>query len=113
MIPTFGQAGTQSEKVTLELRRKSGEILKTLLLRKGVNLWVALRRFGIPVGASCSGVGVCGKCAVRNLGGQGIELTPRTELEEQTLSRQGLASDLRLACLCRVNADTAIQADYW
>lgn len=113
MIPVFGQAGTPSEKVSVELRKKSGEILKTFVARRGVNLWVLLRRFGIPVGASCSGVGVCGKCAVRNLSADPNSLSGKSEFESQTLSRQGLSDDLRLACLCRVQDNLTVTADYW
>ncbi len=113
MIPVFGQAGPAGEKVSIELRRKSGEVFKTIVVRRGVNLWVALRRFGVPVGASCSGVGVCGKCAVRQLAGDDQSLTAKTEFESQTLAKQGLASDLRITCLCRVNGNISITADYW
>jgi ferredoxin len=113
MIPVFGQAGSVSEKVTVELRKKSGEVFKRLTVRRGVNLWVALRRFGIPVGASCSGVGVCGKCAIKILSQNDQPLGVQTEFETQTLTKQGLAADLRLSCLCRVDCDVVISADYW
>jgi ferredoxin len=113
MIPVFGQAGTVSEKVSVELRKKTGEVFKKLTLRRGVNLWVALRRFGIPVGASCSGVGVCGKCAVKVQSETDRPLGVQSEFEIQTLTKQGLPADLRLSCLCRVDKDAAISADYW
>jgi 2Fe-2S ferredoxin len=113
MIPVFGQAGVVSEKVSVELRKKTGEVFKTLSVRRGVNLWVALRRFGIPVGASCSGVGVCGKCAVRILSEDGQPLGSQTEFELQTLAKQGLSAELRLSCLSRVDSDVVISADYW
>jgi ferredoxin len=113
MIPLFGLVGMKSEKITVELRRKGGELLRTLSLRKGTNLWVALRRFGIPVGSSCSGVGVCGKCAVQIAPEFEAQLSPRTDLETQTLSRQGIDPAQRLACLCRVQGDVVVSADYW
>lgn len=113
MIPLFGATGAATEKVKIELRKKTGEILKTLTVRRGANLWVALRRFGIPVGASCSGVGVCGKCAVREIPSTGKSLTQKTEFELQTLTKQGLDPDARIACLCRVEADVTVTADYW
>lgn len=113
MIPLFGATGVSSEKVKIELRRKSGELFKTLTVRRGVNLWVALRRFGIPVGASCSGVGVCGKCAVRIVSSESAALTQKSEFETQTVAKQGLAVDSRISCLCRVEADVSVTADYW
>lgn len=113
MIPLFGATGVSSEKVKIELQRKSGELLKILTVRRGVNLWVALRRFGIPVGASCSGVGVCGKCAVRVITPESDALTQKSEFESQTVAKQGLAEECRISCLCRVQADVKVTADYW
>ncbi|MBM3381994.1 MAG: (2Fe-2S)-binding protein [Betaproteobacteria bacterium] len=113
MIPVFGEVGMKSEKITVELRRKSGVLLQMLSLRKGTNLWVALRRFGIPVGSSCSGVGVCGKCAVQIDEQYEKQLSPRTDLETETLSRQGIDPAQRLSCLCRVQGDVIVSADYW
>jgi len=113
MIPVFGSAGSKSEKIKVELYRRTGELLKSISVRKGTNLWVALRRFGIPIGASCSGVGVCGKCAVEITQPDEGAVTLRTELEQSTIERQGLPVTSRLACLCRVNGDVSIQAEYW
>ena len=113
MIPIFGSVGMKSEKINIELRRKGGELLRTFALRKGTNLWVALRRFGVPVGSSCSGVGVCGKCAVQIDPESEEVVNPRTELENQTIERQGLDSGQRLACLCRIKGDVTVSADYW
>lgn len=109
----FGNVGMKSEKITVELRRKSGEIIKSISFRKGTNLWVALRRFGVPVGASCSGVGVCGKCAVTISPESAEVVNPRTELENQTLNRQGLDEKQRLSCLCRLQGDVVVSAEYW
>ncbi|NBW83071.1 (2Fe-2S)-binding protein [bacterium] len=113
MIPIFGRAGAVSEMVNVELRKKTGEFFKTLQIRRGLNLWVALRRFGIPVGASCSGVGVCGKCAIRLVSSDANALSEKSEFETQTLNKQGIDEDLRLSCLCRVNQDVTVSADYW
>lgn len=114
MIPVFGEVGIPSEKVTIGLLNKSGDVFKTISVRRGVLLWVALRRFGIPVGASCSGVGVCGKCAIRVVAPTDEKaLTGKTEFEAQTLAKQGLSEDLRLSCLCRVTSGLTITADYW
>ncbi|MEY4064627.1 MAG: hypothetical protein RIR26_835 [Pseudomonadota bacterium] len=101
------------EKILIQLCKKTGEPFRSLLIRKGTNLWVALRRFGVPVGASCSGVGVCGKCAVVVSQGTESALSEKTELEEQTITRQGLDPCARLSCLCRVNGELSVSADYW
>jgi ferredoxin len=113
MTRVFSQAASSADKITIELRKKSGEIFKTISARRGVNLWVLLRRYGVPVGASCSGVGVCGKCAVRAVSPQAGSITGKTEFESQTIQRQGLADDLRLTCLCRAQGDLVLTADYW
>ena len=113
MIPVFGFAGSKSEKIKIELYRRTGELLKSISVRKGTNLWVGLRRFGIPIGASCSGVGVCGKCAVDITQSSESAVNAPSELEQHTVERQGLPSNSRLACLCRVTGDVSIQADYW
>jgi ferredoxin len=113
MIPVFGSAGSKSEKITIELYRRTGELLKAIRVRKGTNLWVALRRFGVPIGASCSGVGVCGKCAVEITRSTDCAVNTPSELEQHTVDRQGLPPHLRLACLCRVTDNVSIQADYW
>ncbi|MEN9825009.1 MAG: hypothetical protein RI953_754 [Pseudomonadota bacterium] len=113
MIPIFGRAGAVSEMVKVELRKKTGEFFKSIEVRRGVNLWVALRRFGIPVGASCSGVGVCGKCAVKLVSADENSLSEKSDFETQTLEKQGIDQHLRLSCLCRINQDVTISADYW
>lgn len=101
------------DKVVVHLCKRGGDLFRTIVIRRGMNLWVALRRFGVPVGASCSGVGVCGKCAVMETKESNSSLSERTELEEQTIQRQGLSPEARLSCLCRVYKETSISADYW
>lgn len=113
MIPIFGSAGSKSEKIKIDLIRSTGQHFKTLVVRKGANLWVSLRRFGVPVGASCSGVGVCGKCGVEIKSSTHNSVSAATELEQHTRERQGLSNEVRLACLCRVMEDVTISADYW
>lgn len=113
MIPIFGSAGSKSEKIKIELLRSTGQHFKTLVVRKGANLWVSLRRFGVPVGASCSGVGVCGKCGVEIKSVIQDSVSAETELEQHTRERQGLSDEVRLACLCRITGDVTVSADYW
>lgn len=113
MIPLFGSAGPKSEKIKIEIYRRTGELLKSFSVRKGTNLWVALRRFGIPIGSSCSGVGVCGKCVVEITNVSHDAVNSPSELETYTIERQGLHSSSRLACLCRVAGDVSVRADYW
>lgn len=113
MIPTFGSAGSKTEKIKVELYRRTGELFRSISVRRGSNLWVILRRFGVPIGASCSGVGVCGKCAVEFTAVSQSAVNEASELEQMTIERQGLPDTVRLACLCRVNENVSLRADYW
>jgi ferredoxin len=114
-----------SEEVTPEEFNKRHEIVvhgktgivKKFSVRGGANLWVALRKAGVPIGASCSGVGVCAACDVkaepRN------SLTAQTDFEIQSLNRNHKTAtndecqSVRLACLCRVIGGLNLRTDYW
>jgi ferredoxin len=98
-------------RVNVTAQRKDGTILKVFTMRRGANLWVFLRNQGIPIGASCSGVGVCGACDVTLL--QGNFLTETSAFEKNTLERNGKSSQCRLACLCRVGSDIIVTSDCW
>jgi ferredoxin len=93
---------------------------RTLTARAGTNLWFQLRKHGIPIGSSCSGVGVCGACVVETRpvqepkDGQGqpepstiqpTSVSPETAFETESKSRHGVPSHCRLACLVRVWQD--------
>jgi ferredoxin len=91
---------------------KAGQLLCTLKVRGGLLLWVPLRKSGLPMGAACSGVGVCGACHVRVE--PASHVTPLEEFEKKTLQKQGLFADgVRISCLCRVLGNIDVTADYW
>ena len=100
-----------TQHCVVTLQSKQGEILHTLSVRKGSNLWVVLRKHNIPVGASCSGVGVCGACDVHIV--RGKTRAEQNDFESQTLARNHKAPDARLACLCRISEDISVTAEYW
>jgi uncharacterized 2Fe-2S/4Fe-4S cluster protein (DUF4445 family) len=61
------------------------------------------RRAAAPIGNSCGGIGVCGRCRVRVV--EGAEnLTPSTRFETE---------DGRLACQAVVLGDCVITTTYW
>jgi ferredoxin len=60
------------------------------------------RRAGAPIGNSCGGVGVCGRCRVQIV--EGAEnLTPPTRMEGEG----------RLACQAVVLGDCTVTTTYW
>ena len=61
------------------------------------------RRAGAPIGNSCGGIGICGRCRVRVVEG-GENLTPPTRFEK---------NDDRLACQAVVLGDCTITTTYW
>lgn len=61
------------------------------------------RRARAPIGNSCGGIGICGRCSVRIVSGE-ENLTPRTGHE---------TGDLRLACQAVVRGDCAVTTTYW
>jgi ferredoxin len=70
------------------------------------------RRAGVPLGNSCGGVGVCGRCRIRLVSGA-ENVSPPTSIEIRTMSTRGFESDERLACLTVVNGDCAVTTTYW
>ena len=70
---------------------------------------------GLPVASSCSGRGLCGRCAVEVLEGAGA-LSPMEGLEALVLRRNGVPEGYRLSCCCRVldtRAELRITTGYW
>lgn len=72
----------------------------------------AARRAGAPIGNSCGGVGVCGRCRVRVLAGAERLSTP-TLIEARVASLRGFDSDERLACQTVVTGDVEVTTGYW
>jgi uncharacterized 2Fe-2S/4Fe-4S cluster protein (DUF4445 family) len=61
------------------------------------------RRAAAPIGNSCGGIGVCGRCGIRVVDGA-ENLTPPTRFE---------LGDRRLACQAVVLGDCTITTTYW
>jgi ferredoxin len=72
----------------------------------------AARRAGAPLGNSCGGVGVCGRCRVRLLAGA-ENLSALTVIETRVASRLGFDSEERLACQAVVMGDVEVTTGYW
>lgn len=101
--------------VTITVLNKQGNQIDQFEMRGGMNLWVFLRKRGLPIGSACSGVGVCGACHVKVIG-ENLNLNNlslKNDFERGTLARNQKPDSDRLACLCRVYGDVTIQADYW
>lgn len=70
---------------------------------------------GLPVASSCSGRGLCGRCAVEVLAGAEA-LEPMEGLEALVLRRNEVPTGHRLSCCCRVldpDAEVRITTGYW
>ena len=78
----------------------------------GTSLFDAARAAGLPVGSSCRGDGVCGRCGLRPVAG-GEHLSPTTELERRVCRDNRIDPELRLSCLARVLGPVEVTADYW
>ena len=102
-----------NKKVKVTVLNSKGNQIKEFLIRGGSNLWVYLRKNKVPIGSSCSGVGVCGGCDVKISSEHQECVSPISEFEKETLSRNHKADGLRLSCLCRVYEDMTVQSDYW
>ena len=98
--------------VKVSLVSSNGQIFGHIELRRNTILWVGLRKHGIPIGASCSGVGVCAACDFEVLDGE-LALSVKTGFEAESLKRNDKPLSSRLACLCRVQGDLTITAGYW
>lgn len=61
---------------------------------------------GIYLDNACSGRGLCGKCRIRVVSGEG---TPVTGEEEKLLSREELDSGIRLACMMEPVTDLELE----
>ena len=79
----------------IKVRARSGEVLADVLVRAG-----------IPLSLYCHERGVCGKCAVRILGGP---LPFPAAVEASLLEARGLGPDHRLACLYVLRSDVVVE----
>lgn len=102
-----------SNTVKIILLNKAGVKIDEFLMRAGANLWVFIRKRGLPIGAACSGVGVCGACNIKVISDDPNAVSLQNDFEKETLTKNNKLLEYRLACLCRVFSDLTIQADYW
>lgn len=58
------------------------------------------RRAGAPIGNSCGGIGICGRCRITIVAG---DVSPPTRFE----------TNGRLACQCVVAGDCTVTTTYW
>lgn len=70
------------------------------------------RRVSAPVGNSCGGTGICGRCRVTILEG-GDELSPSTWIEQNGDFVHPLAPDERLACQAVPRGTVEVTTTYW
>ncbi|HXH39878.1 MAG TPA: 2Fe-2S iron-sulfur cluster-binding protein [Thermoanaerobaculia bacterium] len=70
------------------------------------------RRAGAPIGNSCGGVGVCGRCRVRVLAGA-ENLSAPTTIEARVASQRRFDPEDRLACQAVVTGDVEVTTGYW
>ncbi|MEO8035692.1 MAG: 2Fe-2S iron-sulfur cluster-binding protein [Acidobacteriota bacterium] len=72
----------------------------------------AARRAGAPLGNSCGGTGVCGRCRIQLV--EGAEhLSAPTSLELCTAARRRFTEGERLACMAVVNGNCTVTTTYW
>ena len=67
---------------------------------KGEILADAAARSGVKIDRHCGGVGVCGKCRVKEIT-EGV-LAPITETEKKFFSKEDASSGLRLSCCAKI-----------
>ncbi len=78
----------------------------------GTLLIDAVRGANLPIASACRADGLCGRCGVAILAGQG-ELDPETSEESRSKQRNRIDPRLRLACRIHVRADLSVTAPYW
>ncbi|MCR8725535.1 NADH:ubiquinone reductase (Na(+)-transporting) subunit F [Frigidibacter sp. ROC022] len=85
--------------VTIRLNQRS-----EITAPKGSRLINALAEAGVALPAACGGNGTCGQCRLKITEGSG----PALPTEEALLSRQEIASGMRLACQTTLRSDLAV-----
>lgn len=76
------------------------------------NLFQALIKNNIPIGSSCSGEKVCGKCWIEIVHSDNSLYMP-TDKEKRILEKQKLKDKFRLSCFLKVNSNIIINTSYW
>lgn len=72
----------------------------------------AITQAGLPVGSSCGGQGVCGKCFVQVLEGMENISTP-SELEKKLLARDDHGDHIRISCQSQILGSITVTTTYW
>lgn len=84
----------------------SGENLRQVALRSGVQLYPGMKRH-----FNCRGKGLCGECRIYVKGGTG-NLSAKTFVERLRIAvsffKFGHEDEVRLACQCRVEGDVDV-----
>ncbi|WP_105615357.1 ASKHA domain-containing protein [Vallitalea okinawensis] len=85
---------------------KQGDLLTTIQVNKGTNLLDALRSHDLSVPAFCNGKKACGKCKVKQVGGEQLVLS----LEEKALlTEQEIRQGVILACFHNLIKDIQVE----
>ena len=95
------------------VRRRMG-VPETLTrdVPKGTTLLDAARGAGLPIARACSSRGLCARCDLEILDGQG-SLSPEAPDEREIRERNGIPPARRLACQARVGGPVRATASYW
>lgn len=97
---------------SVEFEVRFARLERTALSRPDETVLDVARRAGAPIGNSCGGTGVCGRCRVTVLDGAD-HLAPRTSIESRTAATRGFDAGERLACQAIVRGPCTIVTDYW
>lgn len=81
-------------------------------VEQGANLMNSLLQNDVPVASSCHGEGVCSKCRIQIIKGNG-NLSPKTELERNLAERNNLKPDERISCQTQILDDITVSTGYW
>ena len=87
------------------------QLQKTIVVRKGCNLFHVLREHKINIAQSCEGDGICGTCFVHI--SPSTNCTPLSKREISLKRANQLQDDVRISCLIRVQRDISISTPYW
>jgi ferredoxin len=103
--------------VPVKLRLVAAHRSATLDAAPGARLYDLIRGAGWPLGSSCRGEGVCGRCALQ-VDGPAAALAPEGDDEARLKRREGLQPGAVLACLraaapCEEDLELAITTTYW
>jgi uncharacterized 2Fe-2S/4Fe-4S cluster protein (DUF4445 family) len=75
-----------------------------LKVRKGTNVWEALKKTDVELESDCGGMGKCGKCKIRVIS----SVRPPVSEEKELLDPEELKNGVRLACRLKIRKDLVI-----